>query len=724
MSSISRRAFLKQAGLLVAVGLMPRWAVKLKPLAAGQAGNTSGWVDAFATSPTLPSDFTTQLQTPHHALMMDLSLADYVNRFNQLASQGYRMLWVQGVGNGSGAATFSSIWVRDGITNWYVFVNMDATEYQNKFNSYASQGYRPISVSGYQDSGSNRFGAIWLYDPGVDYVGIHNTDSTGYQNFFNNNAANGYRAQVVDGYAAGTVDNYIAIMYKTGSGGWVATHGLTSADYQSFFNNWASQGYRVIDVSAYQVGGTTYFAAIMVNDGAYASAARHDYLPSDLFNQAISFAQTDQQPIVIEAYDTGSTRNFAGVWIQKVRSWTTSGDAVPSLAAFDATMQSFMQARNIPSGTLAVTKDSRLVLARGYRWDYDSVDPVQPDSLFRIASLTKPLTASAVMRLVQEGHLNLSDHLTSLLSLTPTPVDSRMNNITVLHLLQHLGGWNRDTSNFDPMFADQTIATALGSSLPISQQNIISYMNGRLLDFTPGTLYDYSNYGYLLLGRIIEAVTGMSYSAYMQKYVFDALNINRIKLGSSLFEQRQTSEVAYYTSDPHLYPNVRQPGGPANAMLPYGNFNIENMDSHGGWLASAVDMARFMTAFDSTGGYPLLNPATISQIFAIPATGIQPDGSWYGCGWAARYAGSGLNTWHNGSLPGTTTLMVRRFDGLNWAVLFNQRDDPSGLSYGDIDNELHTAANSVSSWPTGDLFPSYGLPTPFRYRTFLAVVEK
>jgi CubicO group peptidase (beta-lactamase class C family) len=722
MSSISRRAFLKQSGLLVAAGLLPPWVSRLRLSALGQVGNPGPWVDAFPRSPNLPADLTTQLQTPHHALMMDLSLADFVDRFNQLASQGYRMLWVQGVGNGGSAATFSGIWIRDGITNWYGFVNMDAAAYQDKFNSSAAQGYRPISVSGYQDSGNNRFGAVWLYDPGADYVGIHNTDGAGYQTFFNNNVANGYRAQVVDGYLAGTVDNYIAIMSKAGSGAWVAAHGLTSAGYQTFFNNWAGQGYRVIDVSAYKVGGTTYFAAIMVNDGAFSSAARHDYLPSDLFNQAVSFAQTDQQPIVIESYDTGSTRNFAGVWIQRVRSWTTTGAAVPSLAAFDTTMQTFMQARNIPSGALAVTRDSQLVLARGYRWDYDSVDPVQPDSLFRIASLTKPLTSAAVMRLVQEGRLSLTDHLTSLLSLSPTPVDSRMNDITLLHLLQHLGGWNRDTSSFDPMFADQTIATALSVSLPISQQNIISYMNGRMLDFTPGTLYDYSNYGYLLLGRIIEAVTGMSYSAYMQKYVFDPLNITRIKQGFSLFEQRQAGEVAYYTSDPHLYPNVRKAGGPANAMLPYGNFNIENMDSHGAWLASAVDLARFMTAFDSTGGYPLLDLGTINQIFAIPVTGIQLDGSWYGCGWAVRYAGSGQNTWHNGSLPGTTTLMVRRFDGLSWAVLFNQRDDLSGLSYGDIDGALHTAADSVSSWPTGDLFPAYGLPTPYRYHNFLPFV--
>jgi hypothetical protein len=72
-----------------------------------------------------------------------------------------------------------------------------------------------------------------------------------------------------------------------------------------------------------------------------------------------------------------------------------------------------------------------------------------------------------------------------------------------------------------------------------------------------------------------------------------------------------------------------------------------------------------------------------------------------------RTAGAGLNTWHDGSLPGTFALMVRSNDGANWVVLFNQRDDisdPTGNTYGQIDGLLHAAADAVTNWPTGDLF--------------------
>ena len=724
MKPINRRLFLRNSGRLAAAGLALPWISMRKfPVESFPGIETA----PNQLAPSAPTVY--QLQTPHQVLQMDLAGSDFDTRFAQLASQGYRPIWVQGTANGTGAATFSAIWVRDGAGPWQLWRNMAASDYQNFFNTYQSQ-YRPISVSGYQDSGNNRFAAIWLGSTGIDYSGIHNATNAQYQQFFTDSANAGLWPQVVDGYAVGAnpsaSDYYISIFANIPATGAIGKHGMTSSDYQSYFTTYASQGYHVSCLSAYQINGTTYFAAYWVKDGITDWLGRHDWLPNDLYNASVGDVQNDYQPIVIESYDTGSTRNFAGVWIKKARAWTTTGTYNANLASFDTAMQTFMQARNIPAGSLAVTQDSRLVYARGYRWDGYNLDPVNPDSLFRIASLTKPLTSMAIMKLVQDGVLHLSDHLTTLLSL-PSPLDSRMNDITLLELLQHLGGWNRDTTGFDPMFADQTIATALGKSLPISQQDIITYMTTkRMLDFTPGTLYDYSNYGYLLLGRIIEAVTHLPYATFMQNAVFTPLGISRIMQGASEFEYREAGEVPYYVADPGLYANFRHAGAPVNAMVPYGNFNLENMDSHGAYLASAVDLACFATALDSTGMYPVLTQATIDTTFAVPSVGISPDGSWYACGWAVRTAGTGLNTWHNGSLPGTSTLMVRRFDGLDWVALFDQRDDPSGLNYGDIDPALHTAANAVTHWPSGDLFPVYGLPVRYAgaHRTYLPEVRR
>src|SRR5262249_30836443 len=167
--------------------------------------------------------------------------------------------------------------------------------------------------------------------------------------------------------------------------------------------------------------------------------------------------------------------------------------------------------------------------------------------------------------------------------------------------------------------------------------------------------YVYSNFGYLLLGKIIEAVSGQTYQPFVRNEVLKPLGITRMKLGFSLADKRQSGEVGYYTSDTNRYASVVDPA--LRTPIAYGTFNLENMSAHGRWLASAVDLVRFEASFDQPDSSPLLSADSIKATFAVPSIGISGDGSWYGLGWAVRTAGNGLNTWHNGSLPGTSTLM-------------------------------------------------------------------
>ncbi|MEU0482495.1 serine hydrolase domain-containing protein [Streptosporangium sp. NPDC006013] len=223
------------------------------------------------------------------------------------------------------------------------------------------------------------------------------------------------------------------------------------------------------------------------------------------------------------------------------------------------------------------------------------------------------------------------------------------------------------------------------------------------VDHAPGTRYAYSNYGYLLLEKIIEKVSGLSYADYVQQKVLGAVKIKRMALGRSAKSQRRSTEAPYFSGKTGA--TVLDTSGTV-VPAPYGSFNIENMAAHGGWLSSAVDLAKFSTIFDGAGP---LTAASITRTFAKPSIGVNADGWYYGLGWQVRPVTGGMNTWHTGSLPGTSTLMVRRYDGLSWVVLFDQRDDPSGLGYGDIDSLLHKAANAVTTWPTTNLFSTYGL---------------
>ncbi|GAA4366301.1 serine hydrolase domain-containing protein [Actinomadura sp. NPDC048032] len=392
---------------------------------------------------------------------------------------------------------------------------------------------------------------------------------------------------------------------------------------------------------------------------------------------------------------SGPTKNAQAA--AAARTWGVTGKALAGLGGFDATLKSFMQARAIPCGQLAVVRKGKLILSRGYTYAEAGAFKTQPTTPFRIASISKPVTATAVLRLVQDGKLKLTDRVATLLGLSTT-ADPRLKDVTVLRLLQHLGGWDRDITP-DPMFRDAAIAKALGVALPVSQANIMKYTSGRALDHAPGAQYAYSNYGYMLLGRIIEKVTGKKYQDYVRQTVLAPRGITRMRLGKS--RTKVTGEAPYYST--YTGATVFDNSG-TKVPYPYGAFNLENMDAHGGWLATAMDLTRFAGIYD---GGSILTSTSISRAFAKPETGVNADGWYYGCGWQVRPVTGGRNTWHNGSLAGTYTLLVRRYDGLSWAVLFDQRQEGSAANYADIDAALHKAANAVKTWPTGNLTSTY-----------------
>src|SRR5205823_1387377 len=145
--------------------------------------------------------------------------------------------------------------------------------------------------------------------------------------------------------------------------------------------------------------------------------------------------------------------------------------------------------------------------------------------------------------------------------------------------LQHLGGWDRDKT-FDPMFYDQPIAQALHRELPITRDDIVRFMAGQPLTYDPGTTYNYSNFGYLLLGRVIEKLSGVPYERYVQERVLNPLSIRGMRQGRSLLQNRAPGEVAYASK---LQSPTVMSVDAARVPLPYGGFNLENMQSHGAW---------------------------------------------------------------------------------------------------------------------------------------------
>ena len=395
-----------------------------------------------------------------------------------------------------------------------------------------------------------------------------------------------------------------------------------------------------------------------------------------------------------------------------------SGRVDERMASFDRLATEFLAEHQVPGMALAVTDQGRLVYARGFGLaDTETGRVVTPTSLFRIASVSKPITAVAVLQLVEQRRLELDSRVFEILKHPPHlsdggQQDARCSAVTVRQLLEHRGGWDRDRS-FDPMFQSLRIADALGGSPPAEPDQIIRWMLGQPLDFEPGERYAYSNFGYCLLGRVIEAVTGQDYEHYVQQHVLGPLGIQAMRIGRTRSDQRVEGEACYY--HPGQGRSVFAADRDQPCPHPYGAWYLEAMDAHGGWIASAVDLARFAVAFDAPQQCTILTADAIGMMYAQPAGGLdtQPDGTsspvYYSCGWSNRIVTPDkFNRWHAGSLPGTASLLVRRHDGRNWVVLCNASVSKEGISLvRAIDPLVHAAAKEVSSWPEYDLFDEF-----------------
>jgi len=393
-----------------------------------------------------------------------------------------------------------------------------------------------------------------------------------------------------------------------------------------------------------------------------------------------------------------------------------SGAAVPGLEPFEQSVRNMMQTYGIPGGAVALVRDGKLIYARGFGYaDLENKTPVQPDALFRIASVSKPITSAAIMKLVEQGKLKLDDRVAPLIAdLTPAPgatVDPRWEQITIRHLLDHTGGWDRDKPNggFDPIDRPLIAAAAVGAPAPASSETLVRYMKGMPLDFNPGEKFAYSNFGYIILGRVIERVSGMPYKEYVRTRVLEPVGATRTQQGKSHMLDALADEVKYY------FPNFGVTGPlvpsvfPGEGLVPlnYGGFHLEAGDASGGWVSSTIDLLRFLGGVDGRANRPdILRPELVAQM-----TGSGPDqcaggACYYAFGWWVRPIQGDANWWHTGTLPGTTSILVRTYNNVSWVGLFNSRSLTANLE-AEVDAALSNAFAGVTSFPTHDLFPTF-----------------
>jgi CubicO group peptidase (beta-lactamase class C family) len=326
---------------------------------------------------------------------------------------------------------------------------------------------------------------------------------------------------------------------------------------------------------------------------------------------------------------------------------TPTGTPVRAYAPLDQIVTDFMQRCDCAAATAAVSQNGKLVFSRGYGWcDAQEKKRTLPDALLRIGGVTQPITAAAVRKLIRDGKLSLDTKAFKFLNLKPlrpANPDPRLQDITVGDLLDHRGGW--DAHTFDP-FSD---LRAVEKSLRVTRRprpiEIVRSMLTQPLQFDPGQQKVFSNFGYCVLGRVVEKATGKSYGNSIKEELFRPLEVEDVRPARQLANQRDPREVWYPVKD-----------------VP-----VETMDSFAGLVASAPALCKFLDVYWANG---------------------QP-----------RQPGDDEQWTYFGNIAGTTAIVRQRPDGYNIAILCTvRRKEPlPEKESGSLEHQIDEAMDKIAA---------------------------
>ncbi len=421
---------------------------------------------------------------------------------------------------------------------------------------------------------------------------------------------------------------------------------------------------------------------------------------------------------------------FTGLTAGAQKQWTVLGPSDESMKELDAFMRSYMEQYDIKAGSLAIARNGKIIYAKGFTNAEAGYAVTMPTSLFRIASCTKVITSMVIHQLIENKRTGLDSLVQNILQVkdplkgTNPPANAKpanllangnyFNAITIRNLLDHRGGWDRDANGAnDPTYLhDQDVANAYNSGkLPVSKSQLLAWGAMQQQQFYPGADRHYSNFGYLVLGSVIEAKTRMSYIASVKKNLLDPLKIYRPRQSFALKSQRQPGEVEYH--DIPGWNGNCVTGSPGSCPSPYGVENNFNFDSFGGWIMSAVDYVKLIASYRQ-GISPTPKVTKDDLITWNKNDGISSKGTVYD---------------HGGMLPGTWSYMAHRADGIDLMVVWNTTNSKSSFTYKNISYGTgnhatiwHRILDNITTWPSYDLSPAYFndkaisvQPAPFEY---------
>jgi len=359
----------------------------------------------------------------------------------------------------------------------------------------------------------------------------------------------------------------------------------------------------------------------------------------------------------------------------------------------------FLQQWNLAGMTMSIVKDGKLVYAHGFGFsDVESKQPVLVGQLFRVASVSKLITAVAIMKLVEKKTISLDSKVFGPKAILKdaifnSVVDKRLYNITVRHLLAHAGGWSSHYG--DPAFNSLVVLEKTGDTGSATVESYCRFVAGRKLHFEPGTRSSYSNMGYMFLGKVVEAVSGKKYEEFVRNDVLKPIGITDMHIGRSYLSDRRINEVKYYESQES--PMIPAYDGSGRMVpKPYGGNPIELLGPAGGWIASSPELAKLMVLIDGLRSVPdIFSQSLINQM-------VVNDKLKGPLGWkVVKDNGDWIRT---GSMAGTSAIMKRQSNGFAWVVVINSSSWKGPRLPAYVNYMMGKIEKSISAWPKQDLF--------------------
>ncbi|SPJ85707.1 uncharacterized protein FTOL_11489 [Fusarium torulosum] len=583
------------------------------------------------------------------------------------------------------------------------YYNVNGSTHAENIKVLANRGYRPLSLSSYGPAHEALYAATWVRETGSTYKMIHGVNQEVFNTWVEEWRNRGYTSTHVT--ATGTADEavFAGVMEQVNITNWSQACGIK--DIREYMHTtdqekkMAVKGFRMYGerrnrrycVLRHENIGNKHRAffwepTLNFPEAYDAKIAKRYWHPAKLFlsdDNIVSPIFTDtsvgnwssgvrlnstslQARIAVEKHGgllpvdiqggkfDEEEEKFNVVFTQllkpKPRRWNAVGDMtgfdenVRARQGLDWIMEAFMKKNGVRQAQVAISSEGKIVGERSYTWAEDDRSTVRADDIFLIASVSKMFLYAAITWLVNHGKLSYSTKVYDLLGYKST-ADDRANQITVQHLLDHKGGYDRKhAGDVTFQFAEVALSLPTGGTNPATVRDIIEYMLDRKLDFTPGERVAYSNYGTLLLGYVVSNVTEMPYMDFLKENIFGDLDVRLYETAASKHkDDRIVQESSMIGLDPrrprsrHMVPAVNGGDGAIK----------EECAAAFSLAASASTLAKFVGNHSAIG------------------------------------LGKRDQTFRRGTMEGARAHVQSR-GNLDWAVVFNTRDFVNDEEFKDL----------------------------------------